>query len=237
MALIDEQGSSPLHNACSRSSVKVAALLLVNGADVNAKDNEGKPPFQLAACHHISRATVDLVSLLVDHGCDANAQDKKGSTALHDVITRSNIYGEFSYPYLSADIAELLLDQEVDIDARDVEGNTALFLFLKCEALAGAELLIKRGADVTVLNIYRETMLHVIKGNTLSLCPILLERGVDVNALTIHGYSPLALALKRYCWRSDQVQKTLAEKCIFGSACSHPSYQAFGTETQTYTCP
>ncbi|KAF5644142.1 hypothetical protein F25303_6075 [Fusarium sp. NRRL 25303] len=208
----DEQGSSPLHNACSRSSVKAAALLLVNGADVNAKDNKGTTAFQLATRHPLSRATIDLVSLLVDHGCDVNAQDKKGFTALHDVITRSNIYGEFSYPYLSADIAELLLDQGVDIDARDVEGNTALFRFLECEALAGVELLIKRGADVTVLNIYRETMLHVIKGTNLSLCPILLERGVDVNALTIHGYSPLAHALKRYCWRMGQVRKALGEQ-------------------------
>lgn len=55
-------------------------------------------------------------------------------------------------------------------------------------------------------------MLHVITGTTLSLCPIVLERGVDVNALTIHGYSPLAHALKRCYWRMDQVQKTLAEQ-------------------------
>jgi ankyrin repeat protein len=205
------RGSSPLHDACSVSGVKAAALLLMNGVDVKAKDNEGTAPFQLATRGRVPKATVDLVSLLVDHGADVNTQDDKGFTALHHVKTYDdNFYPGFSYQYLSVDIAELPLDHGVDVDARDAEGKTALFGFLKRGQLAGAELFIKRGADVKVLRNHGETMLHGIADDTLSLCPILLERGVDVNALTIHGCSPLALALPRYC--TSRVAKLLVKK-------------------------
>ena len=39
---------TPLHVAVKNDSIKVGELLISKGADINAKDNKGKTPLQLA---------------------------------------------------------------------------------------------------------------------------------------------------------------------------------------------
>ncbi|KAI1014180.1 hypothetical protein LB504_008873 [Fusarium proliferatum] len=208
-----EDGRTALHTALrariafDQNILQVAKLLLEKGADVNAVDNEGMSPFQMATGTDLSQATVDIISMLIAHGANVNSQNNYGSTALHEVED-------------SVEWADLLLDHGVTIDARDGKGRTALFSAfqgtvgreiltrfgdetfalgdpLKPGYLDVARFLIERGADVKILTKRGETMLHAMNLNTLSLCPILLERGVPINALTTEGWSPIAFTLSR----------------------------------------
>lgn len=208
-----EDGRTALHTALrariafDQNILQVAKLLLEKGADINAVDNEGMSPFQMATGPDLSQATVDIISMLIAHGANVNSQNNYGSTALHEVED-------------SVEWADLLLDHGVTIDARDGKGRTALFSAfqgtvgreiltrfgdetfalrdpLKPGYLDVARFLIERGADVKILTKRGETMLHAMNLNTLSLCPILLERGVPINALTTEGWSPIAFTLSR----------------------------------------
>ena len=56
--------SAPLHEASSRGLFEIARLLLSYGAKVDAKDREGRTPFQVAA----SKGHHEITKLLFEHG-------------------------------------------------------------------------------------------------------------------------------------------------------------------------
>jgi len=64
--------------ALGAGNTNVASVLLSHGANVNAKDGEGKTPLHFAAQQGTSRA----VEFLLKNGADANAKDNKGVTPL-----------------------------------------------------------------------------------------------------------------------------------------------------------
>lgn len=78
-------GKTPLHWAAMIRHTDVARLLIERGADVNAREANGKTPL-LQACtcrgkaHGVRR---DMLELLLDSGADVNARDRRGHTALH----------------------------------------------------------------------------------------------------------------------------------------------------------
>lgn len=71
-------GGSPLHIAVIKNQKDEAELLLANGADVNAKDNDGETPLHYAAF----KGHLDLVKLLLSNNADVNAKDDDGETPL-----------------------------------------------------------------------------------------------------------------------------------------------------------
>jgi ankyrin repeat protein len=70
---------APLHSACSISHYDIAALLLENGAEVNAKQAGGVTPLHSAAHNGQTR----LAKLLLEHGADLKAETEDGKTPLH----------------------------------------------------------------------------------------------------------------------------------------------------------
>ena len=86
-----QESSMPtLHQAVSRNQPKIVETLLQNGADVNAKNEDGETALHLAVIDNQSK----IVEILLRHGADVNATDKEGMTALDwsEVLERSEIH-------------------------------------------------------------------------------------------------------------------------------------------------
>jgi hypothetical protein len=109
----DEYGATQLHYAAENGHVEITRLLLHNGADVNAKSNDGFTPLHWAAIF----GHVDILHLLVENGADLEAQSNSGRRALHWAA----LYGNLPF------IQELISRYHVDINARDNNGRTALW--------------------------------------------------------------------------------------------------------------
>ena len=73
-------GWTPLHNSARSGNVEVAKLLIKSEADVNAKDNEGMTPFDVAA-KELGRVKVQpVMKLLIENG------GKSGGSKSYDVL-------------------------------------------------------------------------------------------------------------------------------------------------------
>jgi hypothetical protein len=82
---------------------------------------------------------------------------------------------------------------EVDVDVhKDGSGYTALYWACNIGHTECARLLIGRGADVNVRDIYGDSVLHgtALKGH-LSCVKLLVQNGADVNCQTTGGGTPL----------------------------------------------
>jgi len=75
--------TTPLHEAAARAHDETAEALIQTGADVNARDEQGRTPLHLAAAGG-RQATVEL---LLRRGAQINAEDDAGRTPLHEAAT------------------------------------------------------------------------------------------------------------------------------------------------------
>ena len=90
-------------------------ILISEGADVNAKDNDGDTPLHFAA----ETGDKGIVELLIAKGADINAQDEFGITPLHEAA---------QYEYGHKDVVELLVTKGANVNAKTKQGQTALDL-------------------------------------------------------------------------------------------------------------
>ena len=92
-------GMTPLHYAADEGHTEVVELLIANGADVNAKDENGRTPLHLATYW----GEKEIVELLIAAGADVNAKDMSNW-----IWTPLDIATHPENPIDTAEIAELL---------------------------------------------------------------------------------------------------------------------------------
>jgi len=170
-----------LNYAIKENNIEIVLLLLENGADVNAKNNNGETCLYYATKEN----NIEIVQLLLENGADINAINNYGKTPLIYSIWSNN-----------KDIVELLIQKGADVNAKNNYGDTPLYYAIKENNKDIVELLIQKGADVNAINNYGDTPLYyAIKKNKIEIVQFFLENGADVNAKNNYGDTPLIYAI------------------------------------------
>ena len=162
-----------MHWAAIEGHKEIAELLIAEGADVNAKTNDGKTPLDEAinpfynkteianllrkhggkhgTIHSaVGGGDVEAVKEFLAAGADVNVKDKRGFTPLH----WASISGH-------KEAVELLIDNGADVNAMRGGGGTPLSYAASWGHEEIVELLIANGADVNVKDAFSETPLDV----------------------------------------------------------------------------
>ena len=106
------RSGTALHIAAGRNYIKIAEVLISQGANINAYDGSGDTPLHDAA----RIGSLDVAELLINNGADVNACDKfRGATPLHKAASRGH-----------TNIAELLILNGAKVNFRNFSGRTPL---------------------------------------------------------------------------------------------------------------
>ena len=117
---------TPLHEAVRDGNLEAARVQTGKGANVDARDGEGRTPLHYACAN----GDGDMAVLLLEAGADPNVQDADGNTPLHYVA--SNCY---------VGLAEMVLSAGADRSLVNAAGQTARDLAEGIGCLDIAELL------------------------------------------------------------------------------------------------
>lgn len=165
-----------LHVASDSGRAEVVSVLIQYGADVMAREENGK-----TALHRAGSAKI--VDMLLRAGADVDAKEFiHSNTALH-LASQSGL----------EEVVSILVQHRADINARERDGRTALH-FAKTANIA--RYLLERGADIEATDRLGYTALHIASESGFNdVVSVLIERGADVNKRSDSvSFGPLAAA-------------------------------------------
>ena len=213
------RGPTALHVACQNGHTKLAALLIEQGACVNARDDFGTTPLM-----HAAQYNEELVELLLAKGADPLIGTDR--TALHEAVAcnQKKILDYFFSKGLSIttqskmgisllhtaaeegnlSLVDYLINKGADISIQDAEGNTTIhsaarynYTMQSIKHIIG--LALNKGLGIDVKNKHNITPLYIASAlGNINVAECLLDSGADLctTATFDLGYMPLDCALE-----------------------------------------
>ena len=223
-----------LHFASEFNNLPVVECLVVNGADVNCVNLDGKSPLSLACTRRKNVHSFSIIKFLIDNGADVNNSD--GMQNIHPfrlLIQNKNMEGAqyvIEKGILSQDenfLTDAVLTSNPEIvkllivHQKNLNKTYSLFeltpLHRACMSPSVhpdiVEILLKNGANPNAHSKTLETPLHYAcqKGNIPKVV-LLLRFGANINSRNKHGFSPLDACFVKSCCTTEV--KLLIMKCF-----------------------
>ncbi|WCR58321.1 ankyrin repeat domain-containing protein [Wolbachia endosymbiont of Ctenocephalides felis wCfeJ] len=156
-----------LHYAIEAGNPEVVKFLTEKGANIDAKDNHGKTPSNIAK----EKGLTEIVDIL------ASTERKSPTyTSLHDAAREGDL-GAIKY----------LVSKGANINDKDRSGWVPLHRASQEGELEAVQYLVDKGANLNIADIHnRMTPLHLAAYNgRLEVVQYLVDKGADLNAATI----------------------------------------------------
>ena len=202
--ILDEDGWTPLHLACSGLDENVGVEFLVqHNADVNSLTKHRQTPLLILSQH---TGSTKLFQYLLDHGAKPEIPGDDGWTCLHhaagnrnlelcrillgfstvDIDAQDNdgdtpLHWMFIFPNASPELVEMFLDRGVKVNEQNKNSEGPLYKACTVGNVPATRLLLDHHADIDDDNVFGRTALHAaLETNNLELVKLLIERGPDI---------------------------------------------------------
>jgi ankyrin repeat protein len=174
-------GTTALHWAVNWGDLDSAELLMLFGADLNAKNDYGITPL-LLACETGNAA---MVEKLLARGANPNVTSPVGETPLMHCARTGNVAA-----------VKALIDRKADVNAKDSEEQqTALMWAVAQKHADAAKALIDGGADIHAKSRGGFTpMMFAARVGAIEAADVLVAAKADINEVGPGGMTPLVLA-------------------------------------------
>ncbi|XP_069192308.1 serine/threonine-protein phosphatase 6 regulatory ankyrin repeat subunit C isoform X1 [Procambarus clarkii] len=171
-ASAEDDGERPLHLACRWGQESLVTLLVQEGADIEASDNNGWGPLHCAS--YVGNAQV--ASTLIRSGANIEA-----SVGLWRPLHRAALWGHVN-------VIKVLLDAGANIEAQSSFGNRAIHYAASRGQIPVLELLESRGCDLQAVERLGGNALHsAASGGRLRTVQWLVGRSVCHRAQNTDG--------------------------------------------------
>eukprot|EP01002_Notosolenus_urceolatus_P014322 NODE_56_length_3036_cov_39.295949_g44_i0.p1 GENE.NODE_56_length_3036_cov_39.295949_g44_i0~~NODE_56_length_3036_cov_39.295949_g44_i0.p1 ORF type:complete len:709 (+),score=269.32 NODE_56_length_3036_cov_39.295949_g44_i0:844-2970(+) len=223
----DGYGLTPLlHLASNESATEMMVdLLLVKGAEISAKDKEGRSALHRVLAWPTKPINLGIVNLLLEKGLSTSEKDKSGHTPLQILLSSENVTEE-QIKQFTAKGGSLTED-----------GQHALHVYCRNQKMKPdvIKYLIGEGCDVTGMDSKGYSVLHHACANpacTQEILKILYDKGAGGAASSVRS-SPLQLAIQASKVSSEVIKFLLENGSEIPTACDtedHPLYAYLADE-------
>ena len=179
-------GITLLHIACKMGNLELVRLLIQEGTDLNAQDEDGETPLHRAIS---TSDNYDMTRLLLENGADISNKATDGKTPLHNLFNNT--------------IGEVLIKEDWIEDTLPDSESMSITHYLAWSSKSTPEI-FQRGrrhdtADLWSVDCFGRTCLHLAasRGNS-GILSYLLERAswLEVERKDCQGRTPLHYAVE-----------------------------------------
>ena len=184
-ARMDYSCRTPLHLASEKGKITCVKLLINDGADVDALDNDERCPLYGAAA--LGRVT--CCKMLLEAGCNVNQADSSNVSSLFIASECGN-----------TKTIEVLLDYNADVNIETSSGKTALMAAVGENKASACQLLLSRGAnpEIRMRSPHNVTALgYAALCNSTKSLRVLCDAGASIDKDLIEKIGNKRLTLSR----------------------------------------